>query len=278
MISLVPFHWHAVELAVILVVGMAHRVMVAGSRERRRALCALATLAIVTMWPIGDIAATVSLSVATSQRLIVMLLVAPLLLLSLPVRALSRLTRLAVIDILTRRLAHPGLAMAVVTILGTFTLAPPIVDWGARSSLGRDVIVLTTLSAGLLLWIPALAILPGTRRLSPTARAGYVFVSALVVTSLSVVWIFARHPLYPALQHQNALMHMSPLLDQQVAGFVAKLGCYLPMWAVAFTIFSRAEERGVPVEESPLHWADVERELLRVDRRRARAQRGERSK
>jgi hypothetical protein len=45
------------------------------------------------------------------------------------------------------------------------------------------------------------------------------------------------------------------------------------MWAVAFTIFSRADEAGVAVEESPLHWADVERQLLRVDRQRARARR-----
>ena len=84
----------------------------------------------------------------------------------------------------------------------------------------------------------------GTKRLSPTARAGYVFVAALVVTSLSVVWIFARHPLYSALHHQHALLHVSALLDQQIAGFVAKLGAYLPMWAVAFTIFSGRRERG----------------------------------
>ena len=66
---------------------------------------------------------------------------------------------------------------------------------------------------------------------------------------------------------------MTPLFDQQLAGFVAKIGSYVPMWAVAFTIFSRADEAGVAVEESPLHWADVERQLLRVDRQRARAAR-----
>jgi hypothetical protein len=49
------------------------------------------------------------------------------------------------------------------------------------------------------------------------------------------------------------------------------LGCYIPMWAVAFTIFFHAEERGTPIEETPLHWADVERQLLRVDRQRERA-------
>ncbi len=64
---------------------------------------------------------------------------------------------------------------------------------------------------------------------------------------------------------------MTPLFDQQLAGFVAKIGCYVPMWAIAFTIFFNAEDQGVSVEESPLHWADVERQLLRIDRQRARA-------
>jgi hypothetical protein len=66
---------------------------------------------------------------------------------------------------------------------------------------------------------------------------------------------------------------MTPLFDQQLAGFVAKFGSYAPMWAVAFTIFSRADESGVAVEETPLYWADVERQLLRVDRQRVRAMR-----
>jgi len=274
--SLVPFRWHAVDLAFIVALGVLHHVLVRTSRERRLAEFALLALALVTVWPVGDVAATVSLSVATAQRLAIMLFVAPLLLLSLPVAILSRTTRPAMIDFVARRLAHPGLAMVVVTALGTLTLTPSIVDWGAHSSLGRGAIIVTTLAAGVVLWIPALGVLPGTKRLSPTARAGYVFVAALVVTSLSVVWIFARHPLYSALHHQHALLHVSALLDQQIAGFVAKLGAYLPMWAVAFTIFSRAEDSGLPVEESPLHWADVERELERVDRQRVRSQRRDR--
>ena len=163
--------------------------------------------------------------------------------------------------------------MALVTVLGTLSLTSPVVDWGARSVLARDVVLLITLVSGLVLWLPALAIVPGTRHLSPIARAGYVFVSALVVTSLSIVWIFASHSLYPALHHQRDLVHLTALSDQRLAGFIAKLGAYLPMWAVAFTMFSRADERGLSVEETPLHWADVEREMLRIDRARVRTQR-----
>ena len=269
--SLLPFHWHLPELILVAVVGWLHWVTVTDHRKRLQMLGALAALLVVTIWPVGDLAATVSLTVATVQRLVIMLVVAPLMLLSTPTSVLVRLTRPAPVDAIVRRLAHPGVAIILVTILGTYTLSTPVVDWGARSGLGRDVILLLVLFVGLLLWTPALAIMPGAKRLSPAARAGFIFGSAVVVTSLSFVWIFARHSLYPALQHQYALLHMTPVFDQQLAGFVAKLGCYIPMWAVAFTVFFRADDAGTSVDESPLHWADVERQLLRVDRQRARA-------
>jgi putative membrane protein len=269
--SLLPFHWHVAETLIIVAAGVVHHVVVTTKRERRFALWALIALLVVTVWPIGDLAASVSLTVATVQRLVIMLLVAPLLLMAMPTTVLDRITRPRPIDALTRLLSHPGFAVVVVTVLGTATLTTPVVDWGAHSSIGRDLVLIAVLFVGLVLWIPALGVMPGTRHLSPAARAGYVFASALVVTSLSFVWIFSQHSLYPALHHQRALLHMTPLFDQQLAGFVAKLGCYVPMWAVAFTIFWHAEDQGTPTEETPLHWADVERQLLRVDRQRERA-------
>jgi cytochrome c oxidase assembly factor CtaG len=268
---LLPFQWHVAEIVVVVGAGVAHHVVVTTTRERRYAILALVALLAVTIWPVGDIASSVSLSVATVQRLVIMLFVAPMLLKASPTAALARMTRPRLLDAITRRLAHPGVAIVVVTVLGTVTLSTPAVDWGAHSTFGRDLVLLTVLAAGVVLWLPALGVLPGARRLSPAGRAGYLFASSLVVTSLSFVWIFSRHSLYPALHHQHALLHVSALLDQQLAGFIAKFGCYAPMWAIAFTLFSRADERGEPVEETPLHWADVERQLLRVDRERERA-------
>ena len=268
---MLPFQWHLAEIVIVVAAGIAHHIVVTTKRERRRAVYALAALLVVTIWPVGDVAASVSLTLATVQRLVIMLFVAPMLLLATPTPVLAKLTRPRLIDAITRRLAHPGVAVVVVTAIGTLTLITPVVDWGARSNFARDIVLLTVLFVGVVLWLPALGVLPGALRLSPAARAGFVFGSAIVVTSLSFVWIFSRHSLYPALHHQQALLHMSPLLDQQLAGFIAKLGCYLPMGAVAFTIFFHAEDRGEPIEESPLHWADVERQLLRVDRERDRA-------
>ena len=82
--AILPFHLHLVVLIVIVAAGVAHHLSVSSARQRRLARYGLLALLVVTMWPIGDIAASVSLSVATVQRLVIMLLVAPLLLLSMP--------------------------------------------------------------------------------------------------------------------------------------------------------------------------------------------------
>jgi len=268
-----PFHLHPVILVTLLVLGALHVGAVRERNFRVRALAGWLILAFVVLWPIGDLAATVSLSVATVQRLVIMLAVAPLFISSVSTTKLVALTRPEIVDAITRRLAHPLVSMVVVTVVGTLTLSTPVVDEGARSMWFRALTLIAVLACGVILWIPALGVMPGAKRLPPVGRAGFIFVASLIVTSLSLVWIFARHSLYPQLHHQESLLHMTPLFDQQLAGFVAKFGSYAPMWAVAFTIFSRADESGVAVEETPLYWADVERQLLRVDRQRVRAMR-----
>ena len=270
MTGLPGFRAHPLALALGLLLLVVHHVAVRSPRERRRAEGAVVLALAVTIWPVGDVAASVSLSVATVQRLVIMLAVTPLVLSSVPLDTWVRLTRPAPLDAVASRLAHPGVALLLVSVLGTISLLPVVVDAGARSTLGRFLVLFLTTAAGLELWIPILAPIPGARHLSALARSGFLFAASLTVTSLSFVWIFAHHSLYPALQGQRPLLGLSPLADQQVAGFVAKLGAYLPMWAVAFTIFSRADRAGV-VESSPLHWADVERHLERADRRAARA-------
>ena len=268
--TLLPFHWHAVTALAILAAWVAHLVAVRDARHRRRAGLGLAALAGVVLWPVGDLAASVSLSVATAQRLVVILLVAPLLVRSMPFDLASRLTRPAAVDAVARVAAKPGVALAIVTVVGTASLTSPVVDAGAEHTWVRALTVLADLVVGVVFWLPVLDAAPGTTRLSPMGRAGYLFGGSVLVTALSFVWIFSRHPLYPALHDQRALVHLSAVADQQVAGFVAKFGAYVPLWALAFAIIARARESGVAPEESPLHWADVERELERVDRRRSR--------
>ena len=88
---------------------------------------------------------------------------------------------------------------------------------------------------------------------------------------LAIVWIFARHPLYPTFAGPHDVAGLSPILDQQLAGFVAKLGTIVPLWTVAFVTVARAQRtEALGGDPDPLRWSDVERHLERAERRQQR--------
>ena len=268
----VPFALHLVEFATgLIVIFLGRRVIDRRMRWQLRA--AVGGWWLVTLWPVGDIAASHSLSVAVAQRLVIMLAVVPLIMRAISVATMVRLTRPVLVDVLASWLSRPLPALGVVTVGGTLTLSAPLVNAGATNEAARWVVLLATVLCGVVLWLPVLGSVPGARHLSPAARSGYLFAASLLVTVMSFVWIFSLHPLYSSLTYQQEVVHLSALADQQIAGFVAKLGAFVPLWTVAFIIFFRADADGVPVEESPLHWADVERHLLRSERRERRLQR-----
>jgi cytochrome c oxidase assembly factor CtaG len=271
MTSLLPPTWHPVLVGVLALVALAY--VWATSRlglgatvpERWRLVGGLAVVYVACSWPLGDLAAHVSVTAIVLQRLILMLAAAPLLITATPVQLLAQMTRPRRIDGLSRALGHPAVAIVVVTVVGTATLLPPVVTWASSSSETGAVVVATTLLVGFVLWWPILGRAPGTRRLSYVAKGAYMMAASLVVTSLSFVWIFSRHTLYPSLSHQHTILAMSPIVDQQLAGYVSKLGAYLPMWVIAFVLFVRVGDGGDD-DGATLRWVDVQRELERVDR------------
>lgn len=236
-------------------------------RQRVRFAAAMLLVVIAWGWPLGDLAQHVSLSALVVQRLILLLAVAPLLVTSLPDDLVAAMSRPRIVDRVVVLVGHPGLAIATVFVVGTTTLLPAVVSWGSANIVQAAIVSAATLVLGIVLWLPILGAAPATRRLSLVAKGGYLIAASLVVTSLSFVWIFASHPLYPSFSGQSAILGISPLFDQQLAGFISKFGAYVPMWAAAFVLFARSGD--AQTEEPVLRWVDVERELERADRRAA---------
>jgi cytochrome c oxidase assembly factor CtaG len=269
-----PLDWHFPIFWVVAIVVL-YGAYVRASRAQphptaRQWLCfSLGTLALLlaVTWPLGDLAAHWSLLALVLQRLLLMLAVPPLLVTGTPQRLLTKLTRPAPVDAVLRLAVRPVVAIVFVTAVAVGTLSTGAVSLATSSDAARVVFQLIILLAGFVLWAPVLTRLPGTRHLSALARGGYLIVQSIVPSFLSVVWIFARRPLYPAYSH-HTVAGMSPLLDQQLAGFAAKLGTIAVLWTVAFVIMSRAKVMdGSEEEPEPLIWSDVEREIERADRR-----------
>ncbi|MGH8980656.1 MAG: cytochrome c oxidase assembly protein [Acidimicrobiales bacterium] len=231
-------------------------------------LGAMGVLLVALTWPLANLAAHELLVALVLQRLLLMLAVPPLLFSGVPVSLAAAATRPSLLDTAARVCSRPVPAALVVTAVAVGTLTVPAVDLQASSEFARGVFDVLLLAAGCVLWLPVRHPVPGTGSMSSLGAAGYLVVQSILPSFLSIVWIFARHPLYPAYAHVGRVLSLTPLADQEVSGFVAKLGTIFVLWSVAFALVVRservAEEGGDP---DPLTWADVERELERAARR-----------
>lgn len=291
------FHFHLAAYGVVVVLGVLYLVAVrvgapggragdpAGARmpasshvaaPSRRQWWQLAggllALVVALGWPVADLAAHWSLTALLVQRLVLVLVAAPLLVLAVPTPVLGRLTRSAPVDAAVDFLTRPPAAIVTFSVIVVGTLAVPAVQAQASSGLWRGFFDALLLLAGWVLWVPVLGRVPGARRASPVGRAAYLVVQSLLPNFPAVVFVFSRHPFYAAFAHAHLAIGLSSLNDQQLAGIVAKVATLPVLWTAAWRALSRAERaERLGLDEEPLTWAEVERDLLRSERAERRS-------
>jgi cytochrome c oxidase assembly factor CtaG len=237
----------------------------ATDRPRVQFAPGLLAFLVVTSWPIADLARSVSLLSNVLQRGVYVLAAAPLLLMGLPKVVVARLARPAPMDAVVCRPSKPIPALVSTTVLLVATALPVAIDLAHDNQQLRRLILLITLFAGVVLWLPVIDRIPGVVPRKPMAKGGYLFAQSLAPTFPSFAWIFALRPLYSSLRHQQAMMGLSALQDQ-------------PPWAGSPSLEpsrcsgpSRSSSPGAPddapEDDEPLHWVDVER-AQRGDRRK----------
>jgi putative membrane protein len=267
--------WVALLIAVALVV-LGHRRLLRKSdhpiRWTRHDVTLFAgacgALLVALTWPVADLAAHWSLTALVIQRLILLLAVAPMLLLGFPYDVLERITRPALIDAALNRCRRPAAAIVFVTVLTVAAMTPPLVKAQSSSSVVRGLLAVTTVVAGLVLWIPVLGRVPGIPRLRTMTRFGYLAAQAVVPAFLSFILILSPHPLYATFAGSKAAIDLRPLNDQQIAGFVSKLTMLIVLLTVGAVglIGSSSAEEEVSLDDR-LVWADVQRQFERAERR-----------
>jgi putative membrane protein len=234
---------------------------------------ALVALVLALTWPLADLAAHWSLTALVVQRLLLTLGAAPLLLLAMPVPLLAVLTRPAPIDACLEVLTRPVVAVVTFTVVAVGTLLTPAVAAQASSPWWRGMTDAALLLAGAVLWGPVMRHIPGTHRTAPVGIVAYLFVQSVIPTFPAIIYVFSRHPLYDAFTHVRVAFGMSRLVDQQLAGVVAKVATLPVLWSVAWVSLMRAQRTENAEADGDdgetLTWAEVERQLERA----ARAQR-----
>jgi putative membrane protein len=264
--------FHPFTVAVVVAVVAFYIALARGDarptiKQRWAFAVAMLALLIVGSWPLEDLAAHWSLTALVVQRLLLILVAAPMLLVSLPAVLAGRLTKPRVIDSVLAFVSRPVAAVVIFTAIAFGTLLTPAVAAQSSSATARAAIDALLLLSGLVLWSPVMTSLPGASRPSHLGRAVYLFVQSVIPGFPSVVFIFAHHPLYPAFSHVHEALGLSPLVDQQLAGVVAKVATLPVLWSVAWVALSKAQlfdREGT--DEEPLTWAEVQRQLERAER------------
>jgi cytochrome c oxidase assembly factor CtaG len=280
-----PYEWHfhlttwLILVVAITLVVVGHRILLRESDHPIRwtrhdiavfaGACGASLVALT--WPVADLAAHWSLTALVTQRLILLLAVAPMLLLGLPYDVLERITRPALIDSALVRCRRPASAIAFVTVVIVASTIPPVVQAQSSSSLVRCLLAVITLLAGFVLWIPVIGRVPGIPRLRPMMRFGYLAAQAVVPAFLAFVLILSPHPLYAAFAGSKAAIGLRPLNDQQIAGFVSKLTMLIVLLTVGgFGLVGAPTSEEEPGLDDRLVWADVQRQFERAERRSSR--------
>ncbi|HWC37006.1 MAG TPA: cytochrome c oxidase assembly protein [Acidimicrobiales bacterium] len=284
-----PWSWHPHPVGWVVVIGLAAAYIsfvrssrgtqaafdggprplgeMVSRRQRASFGAGLLVLLIALGWPLADIADS-SLLARMAQRSLLLLVAPPLLLLGLPRWLVDRLTRPAIVDNVLGVLTRPVVATLLFNAAVVASFLPAAINGEARSSAIAAGINLGLLAVATIMWMPALRTIPGEHYLSTGGRAGYLMVQAILPTFPALVFIFAQRPLYSAYVHAPTTLGLSPLLDQQIAGALAKVaGLGILLGAAGFFLlrWHQAEETGA--DPDPLLWDDVERELRRVERR-----------
>lgn len=265
-------HFHPVTLAIVVVLIAAYVWGARGesrptTKQRWAFAAAAGALLVAGSWPLEDLAAHWSLTTLVLQRLLLVLVAAPMLLVSIPAPLAARLTRPTWIDAVVAYVSRPVVAVVVFTSVAFGTLLTPAVAAQSSSAGARIALDGVLFLSGIVLWSPVMKTLPGTSRPTPLGRAVYLIVQSVVPGFPSIIFVFAHHPLYPAFSHAHEVFGLTPLVDQQLAGVVAKVATLPVLWSVAWVALGeaqRSDREGIDTET--LTWAEVQRQLERVER------------
>jgi putative copper resistance protein D len=227
---------------------------------------------------------TTLFSVHMVQHLVLMLVAAPLIVLSAPITqvlrvASPRVRQRWILPVLESApiavLSHPAVTWLTFTAVLWFSHFSALFDTALRDPFIHDLEHGLFLGAAILFWWPVVGLDPSPHRLSYPARIGYLLLQLPFSSFLAMVVLFAGAPLYLHYATLGAPYGISALSDQQLAagimwfvGDIVVIGAILTMVG----LWMGDEERRAPAADRR---ADVQRAKLRANEARLAGRRAE---
>lgn len=266
--SVVPFNPHYDVLVVVtaLTVGYLYALTRIGpfkvpkgtSPYTRRQLVwflgGLGALWLASGWPVHDLAEESMFMFHMIEHLILGLVVPPMLLLGTPRWLADMIGGGPRMLPLVRRLSRPVPAFFL------YSIVLVLIHWPAANRLMLDsdpahlLIHAVFLVSALFMWMPVVSPMTEVPRITPPARAFYLFLHSIIPTVPASFLTFGKTPIYTVYESFPKLWGFDTITDQTVAGLIMKLVGGLYLWTIIAVIWFRwynDEQR----------WERVEREL-----------------
>jgi cytochrome c oxidase assembly factor CtaG len=214
----------------------------------RRWVAGVATIALVSEWPIGALGAGYLATLGIVRYIGFTFIAAPLLLAAIPTWLLDRwLPRSSRRGMAVAWLTRWPVALLLFNVVLFGTHLPGTIDTLKVTQLGSFAIDAAHLGAALIWWFPAVRREPERGAIREPVRAFYLFASSMLMFVPATFLTFSPLPLYGLYELAPPLwLAFDPIRDQQLAGVMMNVVGGFALWTVigiGFIRWAKVEER-----------------------------------
>ncbi len=270
-------YWHAHADVIAVCVGLLvaywfavtqlrDEISDAGRVRRSQVAMFVAGVAViysVSSSPVHEISEDYLASVHMGQHLAYTLIAPPLLIAGTPSWLLRAPLRNAAVLRAARLVTLPLVCFAAFNTVQLLTHLPASVDFALTNHWFHPIVHIGLVASALLMWWPILSPLDELPKLSYPLQMAYLFVQSLIPTVLAAFLTFSRNPFYAYYERAPRLWSLTPIEDQQFAGFVMKMLGSLILWGFIAYAFFRWYQRDQAEGRDP-QWEEVQDEMSRL--------------
>ncbi|HET7578493.1 MAG TPA: cytochrome c oxidase assembly protein [Bacillales bacterium] len=192
-------------------------------RQKTLFLVALALICLSVATPFADFAAHGLFSAYITQQSILYLVVPPFLILGVPEEWLRPLLWHNGFKKVLQFLTYPWMTAILFNVGFSVFLLPFIFNPVHGHPLIEGLCEFVLFGFAILMWWSILSPLQEFNPLSQLQRIFYIFITAIMLTPIAFIMLFANHVLYPEYANiPDAFSYLTPMYDQQIAGGILK--------------------------------------------------------
>ena len=243
----------------------------ATGRQRSWFFAGLAVLWVAADYPLHGLSDTL-FSAHMLQHLLFSFVAVPMMMLGTPGWLFRRLLSPAPVKLVWRVITKPLPALLVFNFWIALYHWPAFVNASVANDLVHFAVHVAWVGTAVVMWWPVLSPLPELPHLSYPGRMLYLFGQSIVPTVPASFLTLGDSVLYASYRTTTMPFGLDPLVDQQMAGLIMKVGGGFLIWGIIMVLFFRwsaEQESGGP---DHLYWRDLEPEL--EPRELARPRRG----